>query len=189
MSWNACTMEPSIVLRWVECHPAMAAWVQAIGTIFAVFIAVAVPIAAEFLLKRGRVRQSNRDTATAFLRVRQSLIGLQNESDLRIQWLERVPLDMDGQIGRMWLEGMQIPIDPALTRAPAEFSGLRADFSKAVLLGLENASQFNAWVNKVSSYPEQFFPERWPAIRQAMLDIARKSRDEAAKAIEVGYRI
>jgi hypothetical protein len=34
--WVACTSEPSSLLRWIECHPALGGYIQAIG----VFVAI-----------------------------------------------------------------------------------------------------------------------------------------------------
>lgn len=53
--WDACTMEPSAVLRWMECHPGFAGYVQAIGTVGAVIIALYAPrIAAYFSQQASR---------------------------------------------------------------------------------------------------------------------------------------
>lgn len=43
MQWNACTMEPSAVLRWIECHPGLAGYVQAVGAVAAIAVALAFP--------------------------------------------------------------------------------------------------------------------------------------------------
>jgi hypothetical protein len=34
--WDACTMEPSGLLRWFECHPALGGYVQLVGVMLAV---------------------------------------------------------------------------------------------------------------------------------------------------------
>ena len=44
MTWDACTMEPSTWLRWIECHPALGSWIQGIGTLLAILVAVWVPM-------------------------------------------------------------------------------------------------------------------------------------------------
>src|ERR1041385_7341778 len=100
--WNACAMEPSAVLRWVECHPGLAAWFQAVGTIAAVLLALAAPIASEFIARLRRAHRLDQVTGAAFLRLRRALVNLQCESDLRAQWLERLPTDISGPLGRIW---------------------------------------------------------------------------------------
>lgn len=34
--WDACALEASLILRWIECHPAIAGWAQAVGTFVAI---------------------------------------------------------------------------------------------------------------------------------------------------------
>jgi hypothetical protein len=135
----------------------LAAWVQAIGTIIAVVVALMVPIATEFLVRRGRARQTDETTAAAFLRLRAPLLSLHAESDIRLQWLERLPQALDAETAGIWLDGLRIAIDPSLGHA-AETRDLRSDFSKALLLCLESASKFNEWVGHATNYPEAFFP-------------------------------
>jgi hypothetical protein len=38
--WDACTLEPSSVIRWFECHPGSAGWVQAVGSLLAIGFAI-----------------------------------------------------------------------------------------------------------------------------------------------------
>ena len=188
MGLNACGFEPSSAVRWIECHPGLAAWVQAVGTILAVVIALTVPIAAELLARRGRSRRTEENTVAAFLRLRQEFISLQIEADLRLQWLNRMPSVLDSASASIWLEGMQLLIHPDLPRV-ADTGGLRADFSKALLLCLEAASQFNDRVRRATAYPEQFFPDRWPTVHPLVSGLAASTRDHAAKVIEIGLRI
>ncbi|MBC8739381.1 hypothetical protein F6X40_21805 [Paraburkholderia sp. UCT31] len=61
------------ILAWVEAHPGLAAWVQAVGTIIAMFIAIAVPA---FQITAAR-RQARRDAAASFRSTAQiALLGL-----------------------------------------------------------------------------------------------------------------
>jgi hypothetical protein len=58
-------MEPSAVLRWMECHPGFAGYVQAVGTVGAIVIAMYAPrIAAHFSKK---ARQEERRARTLVL--------------------------------------------------------------------------------------------------------------------------
>jgi hypothetical protein len=49
LGWDACTLEPNAVLRWIECHPSAAGWAQAFGTFVAVLVAIAVPAIGRYL--------------------------------------------------------------------------------------------------------------------------------------------
>jgi hypothetical protein len=51
--WDACTMEPCAVLRWMECHPGFAGYVQAVGTVGAVVIALYAPRIAAYFSRRA----------------------------------------------------------------------------------------------------------------------------------------
>jgi len=41
--WNACAMDPHQWMRLIECHPGFAAYLQAIFSVIAIFVAIAVP--------------------------------------------------------------------------------------------------------------------------------------------------
>jgi hypothetical protein len=43
MGWDACTQEPLVALRWIECHPGTASWIQAAGILLAIATVVVVP--------------------------------------------------------------------------------------------------------------------------------------------------
>lgn len=41
--WNACTSEPNLILKWIECHPGLAGYVQALGVVVTLLLAIAGP--------------------------------------------------------------------------------------------------------------------------------------------------
>jgi hypothetical protein len=43
MGWDACTQEPLAAIRWIECHPGTAGWVQTLGILLAIATAVVIP--------------------------------------------------------------------------------------------------------------------------------------------------
>lgn len=55
--WDACTMEPFAVLRWMECHPGFAGYVQAVGTVGAVIIALYAPSIAAYFSRRASLEE------------------------------------------------------------------------------------------------------------------------------------
>jgi hypothetical protein len=55
--WDACTEEPNRWLRWIECHPGFASWLQAGGTIVAIAIAIAIPLILRLREERYQRRQ------------------------------------------------------------------------------------------------------------------------------------
>ncbi|HTW34840.1 MAG TPA: hypothetical protein VMD53_09495 [Rhizomicrobium sp.] len=61
-TWDACTFEPNSWLRWVECHPGLAGYIQAIGTIGAILVAILAPVIAtqwqSHLEYRARLQRS-----------------------------------------------------------------------------------------------------------------------------------
>lgn len=52
MAWDACTLEPFFLLRWIECHPSLAGYIQAIGTVLAVGVAMAAPAIESYFARR-----------------------------------------------------------------------------------------------------------------------------------------
>lgn len=40
MEWNACTLEPNSVVRWMECHPGTGSYIQAFGGIAALVLSI-----------------------------------------------------------------------------------------------------------------------------------------------------
>jgi hypothetical protein len=61
--WVGCMNEPNAFLRWVECHPGLAGWGQAIFTALAVFAAITTPRIAEYFADRRATRDLRRQTA------------------------------------------------------------------------------------------------------------------------------
>jgi hypothetical protein len=40
--WNACTMEPNSILRWIECHPAFVGWAQTVALIATILVMLVI---------------------------------------------------------------------------------------------------------------------------------------------------
>jgi hypothetical protein len=51
-NWDACTMDPHWWMRNIECHPGLAAYVGAVGTIIALGVAIVVPFLSDKLNRR-----------------------------------------------------------------------------------------------------------------------------------------
>ncbi len=62
LGWDACTQEPSLLLRWIECHPGAAGWAQAMGAILAIVAAVVV---SRMQIAEDRQRNAQRIEAKA----------------------------------------------------------------------------------------------------------------------------
>jgi len=68
--WDACTLEPNLWLRWIECHPALAGYLQTIGTIAAVSAAIAIPLLirnADKAAARDNLRNRSKTFAVSLL--------------------------------------------------------------------------------------------------------------------------
>jgi hypothetical protein len=63
MNWSACTFEPNGIIRWMERHPGTSSYVQAIGAIAAIDLALAIPLVQNRREARnnssGQMRLSN----------------------------------------------------------------------------------------------------------------------------------
>jgi hypothetical protein len=57
-------MEPNLYLRWFECHPGLGTWVQGIGTLLAICVAIFIPLgihlSERLAAQKPRLRAINR---------------------------------------------------------------------------------------------------------------------------------
>src|ERR1700749_1117003 len=60
--WIGCMNEPNAVFRWIECHPGVASFVQALGVIATVAAALFAPRLAFLFDKRERIKARRRLT-------------------------------------------------------------------------------------------------------------------------------
>src|SRR5271168_1205969 len=67
MSWDACTIEPNSWLRWIECHPGLAGYVQAVGVVGTLMLALLGPPVAQ-LIEFVRERRARNKTTISVAR-------------------------------------------------------------------------------------------------------------------------
>ncbi|MGD0865244.1 MAG: hypothetical protein ABSA49_06780 [Rhizomicrobium sp.] len=57
--WDACTQEPNVLLRWIECHPAFLAATQDFFTFVAIAVAIGIPLWTAQREKQLRASERN----------------------------------------------------------------------------------------------------------------------------------
>lgn len=70
---EVCAAAPALSVLWLECHPGMASWVQAVGTLLALLLAIAVPVAIHVSERRASNASElryNRNVRAAIAEVR-----------------------------------------------------------------------------------------------------------------------
>jgi hypothetical protein len=60
MGWDACTQEANVEVRWFECHPGTASYVQAVGSILAILVAILAPILFDRHKRKSEARSCRR---------------------------------------------------------------------------------------------------------------------------------
>lgn len=84
MLWNACTQETNAILRWIECHPGLAGYIQAVGVVTTLMVALLGPPLAR-ALDRRRARISRRNLTTSIIRgAEPSVAALMERIDKRL---------------------------------------------------------------------------------------------------------
>jgi hypothetical protein len=103
------------ILRWVEAHPGLAAWVQAVGSVFAVTAAASLPFIHGYLTEK---RETKVRLAALFALAQQSVILLEDlaeamktESGMR----DYMHLGVTGE----WTESGNARVFPTLGRCAA----------------------------------------------------------------------
>jgi len=63
LPWNACMSEPNWVLKWIECHPGLAGYIQAVGVVATLMVALLGPPLAR-AVAHWRARLARRTATT-----------------------------------------------------------------------------------------------------------------------------
>jgi len=126
------------MLPWIESHPGLAAWVQAIGTILAVLAAILFPMFERRRVERAAADVLARDLeallANLFDAARGLESGMKTKFDARLVDLEAAPLDrMDGRLA-VFVRDLR-----KYVRALAEISG-----ADPALVGIRQGLVFQA---------------------------------------------
>jgi hypothetical protein len=174
-----CVASATDWLQWIECHPGLAAWVQAIGTITAVLIAVFLPLWLEHRAHRERSRVIRLETQAAFSRVQQALAAVRMAVEQPREW---PPDDFAGPADPTWLRGLLIPIQDGLVREVERTDGLTPEFSNAIAVCLWEVREYNRLLEDATD--SEF--NTWPLMKN-VLPVKRKAVSDAVRfAVTVG---
>lgn len=119
-TWSACPLEPSIVLRWFECHPGLGNWLAGIGTLAAVILALGLHF-HRVRIEENREKQAARRLAVKIAPQLRNLAGAAesaseagNVSDFGLNLL---PMTVDG-LRQQFLFNHDLPFDEEITLLP-----------------------------------------------------------------------
>ena len=91
MGWDACTQDPTWIIRQIECHPGSASWVQAIFSVVAIVAAVWLARADGRRRQVDEAADRRRRASTLALRLIPYVVRLQNS----LQQIERINIHQD----------------------------------------------------------------------------------------------
>ena len=111
--WNACEREANWILRWIECHPGLAGYIQAIGVVITIIIAVLGPPLARYL-ERRKARAARKDLTNSIIQgAVPSVAALLERIDGRLSTIGTYG-DVSGPDANLVLENLGIPIPASL---------------------------------------------------------------------------
>lgn len=84
LPWNACMSEPNWALKWIECHPGLAGYIQAVGIVATLMIALLGPPLVRGLELWRAYRDRRTATINTILGAKQSVDALQERIDGRL---------------------------------------------------------------------------------------------------------
>jgi hypothetical protein len=113
--WVGCMNEPNSALRWIECHPAIASYIQAIGTVSAILSAVGLPWLLRYRRNVARNRARERRTTAAVSRLWGDLSEIRGAIDACLHTIDTYVPPPDRRGWMAFLEKFKIPIPSQLS--------------------------------------------------------------------------
>jgi hypothetical protein len=182
--WDACTMESSAILRWMECHPGFAGYVQAVGTIGAVVIALYAPRIAAYFSRRAN--QEERRTRTLILV--QSLgtptidVGVEADRIKReLEDIRKLPPDSGAWPG--WFE------KKLLLKPPLQFEYLHQhladtdpELTRVFRQVAESVVSYNSIRAQTANFPQTIAQSDWFNVWRGLAEAIDRVRDAVANA-------
>jgi hypothetical protein len=181
--WNACASAQFWLLKWTECYPGFAAYLQALGSLIAIGIAFFSPQIAARYMRREREAEARQSTQTFAQYLNGEMPKVQSRcSEIRLLIEEQSQPPELGMDWSDWFQKIGYVMQPGLANLiPATNNadnGPLTPFVKVTRLILD----FN---NKKSEY--QYAPnisdlEKWNVARSELLDAIRAAGAAAASA-------
>ncbi|HEY2071783.1 MAG TPA: hypothetical protein VGG48_19640 [Rhizomicrobium sp.] len=176
--WDACTMEQNHWLRWIECHPGLAGYLQAVGVVGTLVLALLGPLVARWI---GRFRERRARNAKT-LSLARSLLPHVNTLLERIHGrLETLGTysEPEGNDWGLFLQNMMIEIPGPLD---IRFSGFDLDQARLAFYArlVEEARGYD---NTLGNKQREGAREgEWGALRRAIHADLTKLRELALDA-------
>jgi hypothetical protein len=169
--WDACTMEPNSILRWVECHPGLAGYLQALGVVAAVLVAFFAPRIADYFSRQQHaadVRANTKNVVRIFKKEMPDVLS--KCAALRIFIEQQKPPSVDGNSWSEWFQSIGYVMPPTL----AYYSQLTAETEVEPVAPFVNVAElimdYNGKRGDLLVAGKIYDVEQWNAVRKALLD-------------------
>lgn len=159
--WNACTQEPNSWLRWIECHPGTAGWLQAIFSILAIIATAAVSYGVMEADRRYRAKERFARSENLLVSVAGDVFPLYGLIQRRKQHIEvligRRPADA---MVKSTLEQLDIPINDRLNSTLPLLMDLDTAVVEPLRQILSAAAAYNSFLDGLIK-ASPFDPAQW----------------------------
>jgi hypothetical protein len=160
LKWDACTMDPRLWMRAIECHPASTA---GLATAAAILVSAAIAIV---LWRRDKARRDEERVDRSF-HVVASIFGHLWGLDTELASLRRRATEFGTSIPRdwpKWADRMGLPIPVALIEAVPRMDGgvenIVGRFRDLTMLVVA----YNDFIERVTRLDRSGLDDRWPEV-------------------------
>jgi hypothetical protein len=137
-------MEPSTWLRWIECHPGLSGYLQVLGTMLALFVAIGAPLLIE-LAQRRNIRRERRVRAASLLKAVASDVGIAATRAILLAG----PISgatLPKFQSPNWVDTLRLELPPRLERVVFEATDIDRDVLAPITKIVNAASEYNGFL-------------------------------------------
>lgn len=163
--WDACTLEADRTLRWIECHPGVAGYIQAAGVVATIAIAVLGPPLAREIGNWRAYRARKEATTRVILGSQQNVEALLERIGGRLETIGTYD-EPDGTDSNLFLDNLMIEIPGPLDLgfyARKDFETARLEFLPQLM---ESARGYDIVLG--SKRQEGVRPGEWDILRETV---------------------
>lgn len=181
--WGICIIEPVGILQWIECHPGLAGYLQAMGGVLAVLVAVFAPqIAARFQQKQLQA-EANENTGR-WVKVLDaampSVVDMCAELSFKIRTQTCPPAG--GNLWSEWFQTIAYVMPYELSHAEVMTRGFDPSKVSVYVFVARCIMGYNNLRSQIQFTPQNADHENWTALQENLLAELRTASDAAVVA-------
>lgn len=142
--WDACTMDPHLWMRAIECHPSFAGYLQFIGTMLALIVAIGVPLLID-QLQRAHINRDRKLRAASMLRALTGDVGVVATRAILLAG-PISSIATDGRKTNDWADALVLHIPPRLESVVFESNDVDRDVLKPIVDIVIAAAVYNGFL-------------------------------------------